>query len=376
MASTAALVIVLSVFNGMQDLIISNFNRFNPPLKIEIKEGKVFALENEQFSIFDLENVTGIKAVEQVVSDLVLITYQDKQILATLFGISENYSGLSGLADMTIDGHFGVDVPNSIVFGAGVAGLLGIDLNDYAPVKLYYPKRSKQNFLNPIDAFHTCYAHPVGVFATYTPYDANALFVSQKLAKEIFDYDTEISFIAIYLNDDAKREKIQQDISQIVGNDFTVQNQMQQEALLFKTIQGENLIVFLILGFIFVIATFNIIGVLNIIIIEKKQDISVLHTFGATKSLLKNIFLSMGAMIGTVGGFFGMCIGLVCCLIQQYFGVISFGGPDSSYVISAYPVAINPAHFIVIFFLVLIISFLSSWISLREINGNYLINKY
>ena len=376
MASSAALVIVLSVFNGMQELVVSNFNRFNPPLKIEAKEGKVFSVESCQFSINDLENVEGVRAVEQVVSDLVLVTYNEKQTLVTLFGVSENYPELSGLAEMTVDGDFDTGTENGIVLGAGVAGLLSIELYDFVPVKLYYPKRTKKNFVNPMDAFQRCYARPVGVFVSYTNYDENTLLAPKKLAKEIFDYDTEISFIAIYLDDYAKIERVQKLITQIVGNRFTVQNQIQQEALLFKTIQSENLIVYLILGFIFVIATFNIMAMLGMLIIEKNQDISILHTLGASKTLIKKIFLMVGAIIGIFGGFCGMCIGLICCLLQQQFGIITFGNSESSFIISAYPVAIDLKDFVITLFFIICISLITSSLSLKGLKNSYLKNKY
>ena len=383
MASTAALVIVLSVFNGMQDLVVSNFNRFNPPLKVEAKEGKGFSNDNlgyenpdVGFEMGKLGEIEGVKAVEHVVSDLVLVTYNDKQILATLYGVSESFRELSGLDETIIDGSFDIGAKNGIVFGAGVSGLLGIDLNEFELVKLYYPKRNKKNFINPADAFQTCYTRPVGVFASYTQYDENTMFVSEKLAKELFDYDTEISFIAIYLDENAKLEKVQKKVTQWMGDDFTVKNQMQQEELLFKTIHGENLIVYLILGFVFLIATFNITGILVMLILEKKQDISILHTLGASKALVKKIFLIVGAMIGTFGGFLGMCIGLIFCLIQQCFGVISFGNTESSFIITAYPVSISLIDFIVVFLIVITISLLTSWASLRVLKNNYLINKY
>jgi len=311
-----------------------------------------------------------------VLSDLVLVTCNDKQALVTLYGVSANYPELSGLAETIVDGDFDTDTEYGVVFGAGAAGVLGIEIYDYMPVKLYYPKRTKKNFVNPMDAFQICYARPVGVFATYTNYDENALLAPKKLAKEIFDYDTEISFIAIYLDDKAKLEKVQKKISQVVGEQYVVQNQMQQEALLYKTIQAENLIVYLILGFIFVIATFNIMAMLGMLIIEKRQDISVLHTLGASKTLLKKIFLIVGAMIGIFGGVLGMCLGLVCCLIQQYFGIISLGNAESAYIITAYPVSIVTLDFVVIFLLVTAISLLTSWVSLRGLKNNYLINKY
>jgi lipoprotein-releasing system permease protein len=376
MASTAALVIVLSVFNGLQDLIVSNFNRFNPPLKIEAKEGKVFSTSDIRFSLSDIESMEGVKAVEHVLSDLVLVTYNDKQALTTLYGISDTYPELSGINTVTIDGYFNTFLQSGIVFGAGVAGLLNIELNSFELAKLNYPKRSKKNFTNPLDAFQTSYVSPVGIFASYTPYDENAAFVSIKLAKEIFNYETEISYIAVYLNDNFSIQKVQKKISQILGNGFIVKNQMQQEALLFKTIKGENLIVILILGFILFIATFNIVGVLGVTIVEKKQDISILHTLGASKTLLHRVFLIVGVMIGTLGGFLGICFGYVCCFLQQNFEIISFGSNESAYIITAYPVSMDLKDFAIVFLLILTITLLTSGLSLRGLKNDCLVNKY
>ena len=376
MASTAALLIVLSVFNGMQDLVVNNFNRFNPPLKIEIKEGKTFSLDNTPFSISDLEETEGVKAVEKVISDLVLVTYYDKQTLTTVYGVSEKYPELSGLSKMTIDGNFYTDSENGVVLGVGVAALLGIDLNDFEPVKLYYPKRNKKNLSNPLEAFQMNYGRPLGVFASFTPYDENALFIPTTLAQKIMNYETECSYIPVYLKENISYRKIQKKIEQIVGKDFTVQNQMQQETLLFKTIKAENLMVYLILCFIFIIATFNIIGILGMLIIEKKQEISILHTLGASKSLLRKIFIMVGVMIGTVGGVTGMCIGWACCLFQKQFEIIKLGTPESSYIISAYPVSMRTQDFVVVFLLFVGISFLTSLLSLKGLKQNYLINKY
>jgi lipoprotein-releasing system permease protein len=376
-ACTAALIIVLSVFNGFQDLVVSNFNRFNPPLKIEAKEGKVFSMSDAGSRISDIENIEGVKAVEQVISDLVLITYNDKQTLATLYGVSESYPHFSGLDDMIFDGDFDTGRQNGIVFGAGIAGFLGVGLYDFEQAKLYYPKRSKRNFINPMDAFQTKLTVPVGLFASYIPdVDEHSVFVSETLARELFDYETEISYIALYLEEKASSEKVQKKIAQIVGDDFTVRNQIQQEALLFKTIQGEHLVTYLILGFIFVIATFNIIGILGMLIIEKRQDISILHTLGASKSLLKKVFLMVGAMIGIFGGLLGMCIGLLCCLAQQHFEIITLGGVESVYIIAAYPVSLALKDFAVVFSLVILISLLTSSLSLRGLKMNYLKNEY
>lgn len=367
MASTAALIIVLSVFNGMQDLIVSSFNRFNPPIKIEAKEGKVFSATDYELFVSDIEKIEGVKAVERVISDLVLVTYYDKQTLITLYGISDKYPSLSGLEAMTIDGVFDMQRKNNIVFGVGVAGLLGINLNHYEPVKLYYPKRTKKNFVNPVDAFQTILAVPVGVFSNHTQYDENSGFVTTTLANELFDYETETSFIAVYFDEGISLKKVQKKIEQLVGDGFTVLDQMQQEPLLFKTIKVETLIAYLILCFIFVIAAFNIIGILGMLIIEKKHDISVLHTLGASKSLLKKLFLMVGAMIGIFGGVLGICIGFICCLAQQYFQIISMGGAESAFITSSYPVSMAYLDFVMVFLVIVVLSTLTSEIFLRRL---------
>ena len=381
MASAAALIIVLSVFNGFQNFFVDSFNRFNPPIKIEAKEGKVFEIPDNpisdfQFSISDLKKIEGVKAVEKVLSDMVLVTYNDKQTLATLYGVSEDYPNLSGLDATVIDGNFSTnDASSGVVPGVGVAEFLGIELYDFLPIKLYYPKRNKTNFVNPMDAFQTCYAPPVGIFATLTPYDEQSLFANMDFAKKMFEYETEISYIAIYLDENVTQTKVQKKIQQLVGEDFTVKNQIQQEATLYKIVQAENLIVFLILSFIFIIASFNIIGILGMLIVEKKQDISILHTLGATQALLKKVFLMVGAMIGTFGGFLGMFLGLFCCLIQQHFKIIKLGTPGAS-ILNAYPVSISFLDFIVTFFLIIAVSLLTSRLSLRGLKNSHIKNTY
>ena len=375
-ASTAALVIVLSAFNGLQEFVVSNFNRFNPPLKIEAKEGKVFSSNELQVASYEIEKIEGVKAVEPVLSDLALVTYNDRQTLATLYGVSERYPEFSGLKAVTIDGEFDVGKENGVVFGAAIANFLGIEMNSYIPTKLYYPKRNQKSFLNPLNAFQMNVAFPAGVFASNTPYDENALFLPLDFTKKLLDYDTEISYLAVFIDENTTQEKVQKKVIPLVGENFTVQNQMQQEELLFKTIKTENLMVYFILSFIFILATFNIVGILSMIIVEKKQDISILHTLGASMTLLKKVFLFTGIMIGTLGGFLGLCIGLISCLIQLHFGIITLGNAESNFFISAYPISLDFKDFVVVFFLIIFISMLTSIFSLRGLNKSFLKNKY
>lgn len=360
-AGTAALIIVLSVFNGMQEWVLGNFNRFNPPFKIEAKEGKTFQISDFPFE--KLENIKEISSIEPILSDLALITYHNKQTLATLKGVSKNYPKYSNLCEMVIDGEFSTDSENGVVLGASIAGLLDIELREYEHLKLFYPKRTKKNLSNPIDAFQSFSVRPIGVFATYTPYDEEFVFIPINLAKELFEYENELTSVEIFIQKNVSLNKVQNKIEKIVGDTFELRNQFQQEEVLFKTINAEKLVIFIVLSFIFMVAAFNIIGVLGMLLVEKKQDISILQILGASKTLLKKVFLWIGLMISIIGGVIGLLIGLIICLIQQHFEIVTLGS-EGSYALTAYPVSVSAADFALVFLVMVAVSFITSLLAI------------
>jgi len=367
MSGTAALIIVLSVFNGMEALVTDSFNSFNPDIKITLQEGKSFSVDS--FPIGKIEKIEGVRAVEKVISDLVLIEYGEKQHLLLLKGVDPDYGGQSGFDSLLIDGSFvlqdeGVDYG---VMGAIAAGTLQLNLNSNEFVKVYYPKRTRKNLGNPTDAFQTRYLTPIGVFCSYTEYDNEYLICSIEFAANLMSYENQVTSVEIFVNNENETDNIQQQITQILGDKYVVKNRFQQEELLFKTMKSEKMIIFSILAFILIIAGFNIIGSLGMIVIEKKEDMAVLHHLGANKSMIRRIFMLEGMIISFVGGVIGMLIGLGVCILQQIFHIISFGGDSGSYIIDYYPVKIEALDFLIVFGTIFIISFIASLIPIKNL---------
>lgn len=364
MVSTAALIIVLSVFNGMEKMITESVNSFNPDIKITPKIGKTFVMDYATME--QIRKIKGVEKVHEVVSDLVLIHYDDRQSLLQLKGVENNYSSDLQIDTLLIDGEF---VPSNIenhyaVLGAVVAGELQLNLNSSALIKCYYPRRTKKNFANPIDAFNTRYLTPSGVFLSYTQYDKEYLFCSIDFAREIMEYKNEITSLELKLARHKDGKQVKSQIRKLLGDTFLVQDQFEQEELLFKTIKSEKVVVFAILSFILLVAAFNIIGTLGMLIIEKKEDIQILKLLGANDQLIYQIFVFEGVFVSFIGGILGMCIGFIVCFLQQTFHLIEMG---ENYIINYYPVQMLGRDFLIVLFTVVIISYIASRFPARRV---------
>lgn len=368
LSGTAALIIVLSVFNGMENLVVNSFNSFNPDLKITLKEGKSFAMDS--FPLEKLRKIDGVKAVEEVVSDLVLVEYQNKQHLIELKGVSKTYAQNSGFDTLIIDGDFALQQNGceAGVMGEIAAGMLQVNLNGADLYKVYYPKRLRKNLGDPMKSFNTNYLTPSGVFSSFTDYDSKFLICSINFSRTLMSYEDEATSVEIYVKNAKKTNHIQEEVQNIVGDKFLVQNRFQQEEMLFKTMHTEKLMIFVILAFILLIAIFNIIGTLAMIIIEKQEDTQVLNYLGADKSLIRRIFMMEGMIISFVGGLVGMILGFVVCMIQQAFHVIPLGDGTSNYIVDYYPVKIEGIDFLIVFATIFIISLIISAIPIQQIN--------
>lgn len=360
--STAALIIVLSVFNGMDGLVKESFNSFNPDLKITAMYGKSFA--SDTFPIQEISAIKGVKAVHEVVSDLSLITYQNKQVLVTLKGVDQSYIATNNMQHLLIDGTFelGSDPLYYGIPGAVSAGLLQINLNSPEMMHIYYPKRGRKNFVNSADAFNKRYLLPVGVFASNTKYDEDHVFCNIAFARELMDYEGRVTSIEVVLTNEKELASCQKAIEKIVGDQYLVQNRYQQEELLFKTIKTEKLIIFFILSFILLVAAFNIIGSLGMLIVEKKDDVQVLNSLGASSKLIRNIFMLEGMLISFFGGLIGMFAGALICFLQETFHIIKLGNGEGSYIIDHYPVAMQASDFAIVLCTIIVISLFASWI--------------
>ena len=367
MVSSAALVVVLSVFNGMEEMIGGWFNSFNPDFKITLVEGKSFPVDS--FPMDALRRMPEVEAVDEVVSDMALITYNDRQELLTIKGVGDDYVSRNRLDEILIDGKFDLwqgEQP-CVVAGAVAAGKLQINLLNYELMKTYYPKRTKKNLARAADAFNTRYLFPTGVFMSNTNYDDDVIFCPIAFARDLMHYEGEVTSVEVKLRPSVHYAKCQKEVEKVVGDRFKVQNKYQQEASLFKTMQSEKLIIYIILAFILLVAAFNIIGSLGMLMLEKKDDMAVLRHLGAGESLIRRVFLYEGVAVSFVGGLLGVLLGVVICLIQQIFHVVKIGDGSTGYIIPYYPVHIRVTDLLLVLLTILIVSLLTSFLPARKL---------
>lgn len=368
MVSATALIVVLSVFNGMGDMIGGWFNAFNPDFEISLAEGKSF--EVDSFPTDKIAALPDVKDVHEVVSDMVLVTYGERQELLRLKGVSKSYIERANYQQMLIDGTFDFykgEQPCAVI-GTVAAGKLQINLNRYDLLKIYYPKRTKKNLANPAEAFNTRFLFPTGVFSTNTDNDQSYIFCPIEFVRDLMQYDGEVTSIEVETNNPKHLDKCQSQIQQIIGEKYVVKNKYQQEESLFKTMQSEKLVIYVILAFILLVAAFNIIGSLGILILEKQNDNAILRSMGASASLIQRIFIYEGIAISFIGGIVGILLGALICFLQQTFHLVKLGG--AGYLIQYYPVQMHISDFALVLVTVLIISFLTSVIPAINLKKN------
>ncbi len=367
MVGTAALIIVLSVFNGFETVVTKLFNTFNPEIQITAKEGKTFDITT--LPIDKIRQIQGIVYMTDAIEENALLKYKDKQFIATIKGVSQDYQKLSGIDTMMAEGKFILqkDSNNYAVVGQGVAYNLGLNLNDYQnPLEIYVPRR-ESNFTNPLNAFNSEVAFPSGIFSVQQEFDIKYVIIPLRFARKLLGYDKEVTSEEIGLATNTDWDKIQEQIAKIAGDKFSVKNRFQQQALLYKIMKSEKWAIVLILSFILLIATFNVIGTLTMLILDKKKDIGILWSMGADRKLIRRVFFAEGMMITFVGALTGLALGAVVCWIQQRFGLIRM--PDSgSFVITAYPVHMQIIDFIYVLLIDVAIGLLVSWYPVKQIS--------
>ena len=367
---TMALIVVLSVFNGFDSLVHSLFNSFDPDLKITIKEGKRFS--SELPSVKELKNIEGILYLSEVVEENALLKYGKKQYIATIKGVSKDFLKMSGIDSMIIDGNFTLKQGKNdyAVVGQGIAIKLSIGLNFVNPIVVYVPKREGKVSLNPENAFNRRYIFPSGIFAIQQDFDSRYMIVPIDFARELLDFTSEVSAIELKINPAFDNDEIQEKVKEIMGEDFDVKNRFEQEELLYKIMKTEKWAIFFILTFILIVASFNVIGSLTMLIIEKKKDILILRSMGAELKRIRSIFLYEGWMISVLGAIGGLVVGVFIIWLQKEFGLIKLQG-SGSFVIDTYPVEIVLFDFILVFFTVIGIGYLAAWYPVRYITRKF-----
>ena len=369
---TAALIIVLSVFNGFEDVIKSLYNTFNPDFEITAVKGKTIDFENfPQEAILSISDVKGIAGV---VEEDALFKYRNKQFIARIKGVPQDYQDISPVDSMTREGDFILEegTSNFAVVGAGVAWYLDINLNDYRNLlSIYLPKRGNASSFNFENAFNNEVIHPVGVFSVQQEFDEKYVFVPIRFARKLLDYKSEVTAVEVFIHPNANENAIQSSLEKKLGSNYNVKNRFQQNEALYKILKSENLIIFLILLFILILASFNLVGSLSILIVEKLKDIAILKSMGADKSLIRKIFTAEGILISLVGSLSGLFIGFVILTLQQQLGLLSLGGGEGDFIINSYPVNMLVTDFIYVFITVLIIGLLATWYPVRYLTRKY-----
>lgn len=372
--ATIAMVCSLSVYNGFTDLVASFFSDFDPQLKISLREGKAF--DPSIPSMQQIRELPEIDVFSEVVQDNALIRFNERQIPAVIKGVSANYDRLTNIDSTLVDGTFmlRVDVVDYATIGAGVAASLGARASFVSPLEFFAPKRTaKVNMANPAASFNQEYAQVGAVFRINQPaYDENYVIVSLPLARDLFNYDTEVTSIELKLKENADIKRTQEKIEAILGNEFRVENQYQQQAASFKMVEIEKWMTFLILSFILTIALFNIVGSLSMLMIEKKADVRTLRNMGADDTLISRIFLFEGWMISGFGALIGIIIGVVLCVLQQELGLLKLGQTAGEFVIDAYPVKVEGVDIFMVFVTVITIGFLAAWYPVRYLGKKWL----
>ncbi len=369
MIGTAALIIVLSVFNGFENLILRLYNSFDPDLKISAVEGKSFQLNT--FPLQELRNLNGVMYVTEVLEENALVKYHDKQTIVTIKGVSDEFEKMTGIDTMIVEGGYLLkkgDLDFAVV-GGGIAYNLQLNTGDLlSQLEIYAPRKNTASLLNPEEAFNRRYLSPSGVFSIQQEFDTKYIIVPLRFAYEILEKDSQVSSLEIGLKPGANLEDLQKSVSALSGSSFEVKNRYQQHELIYKIMKSEKWAVFLILTFILIIATFNVISSLTMLVIEKKKDITILHSLGASSSLLRKIFLLEGLFITLVGAFIGLSIGFVICFLQERYGLVQLGG-SGSFVIDAYPVKMEAADFFYVLATVFFIGLIAAWYPSKRLIG-------
>lgn len=375
--ATLALVCTLSVFNGFQDLVTTFFTAFDPQLKITAVRGKVF--DGQDKRVLQLKKMPDVEVYSESLEDNVMVQYQGRQAMAVVKGVEDNFDQLTpidsilfGRGDLLLHD----EVVDYAIPGIQLLSTLGSGIRFLDPLEIYAPRRgAKVNMANPSTAFVTGNLFSSGlVFAVnQEKYDASYILTSIDFARRLFQYTTEVSAINLKLKAGADTDAVKKHIQDLLGDDFLVQDRYEQQADTYRIMEIEKLISYLFLTFILMIACFNVIGSLSMLIIDKSDDVVTLRNLGASDRQIVRIFLFEGRMISFFGAFAGVVLGLLLCWLQQEYGLIALGS-SGSFVVDAYPVSVHASDVLLIFITVLLIGFLSVWYPVRFLSKR-LLNK-
>ena len=360
---TIALVLVMSVFNGFENLVLDMYNVFDPHIRVTSNDGKNF--DSDQVNKV-IGNIDGVANFSSVLEEKILVEYNSKQYIAVIKGVDENYRELTNFDSLIVDGGYIDDFKsnNVAMVGRGIAYYLSMHIGSvFDNLRVYLPNRDSKNLLKLEKAFTSSSISPVGVFGVQQEIDSKYIIVPLNFVQDLINRDKYVSAIEIKLKSSDSMINIQNILKEKLDSKYLIQNRFEQQEFLYKILNTERLVVIIILLFIVLIASFNIISSLIILIIDKKKDIESLFNFGVENHSIKKVFIYKSMLGVFVGSFSGIIIGLILAYLQQEFGLIKMGA--GSFVIDAYPVSIKLNDIIIIQLIVLLIGLLASWFTSR-----------
>lgn len=374
--ATMAMVCVLSVFNGFGGIVQDMFSAIDPDLKISVKQGKVFDYHTPQFE--EALQLQGIELISESLEENALFKYEDQQLPVRVKGVSNDFRLMAEMDQLVIDGSFLLreDVVDYATLGAGLAITLGARPAFIHPIEIYAPRRdARVNLANPAAAFTTAYVQIGGVFSLNQPeYDEQMAIIPIELARTLFNYKTEVTSLDIKLFPGTSVSRTKRELQRILGDNFLVEDRYEQQRESFRMLQIEKWVTFLILAFILLIAVFNVVGSLSMLIVEKQEDIKSLRNMGASHRLISRIFLYEGWLITLTGIVAGIVTGLLLCLLQQEFGLLKLSDTPGAYIIDAYPVIVKFSDLLIVFAVVSVIGLLTVLYPVRNLRKKLSLN--
>ena len=368
--ATMALVVTLSVFNGFHDLVATFFTAFDPQLKVTPTQGKTAPADDPILT--EIRQLPQVDVATETVEDNALAIYEGQQEMVIIKGVDDNFAELTHITEILYgDGQFDLQAAN---LQYGVPGIrlaqqmnLTAHWDDY--LKIYAPKREGQlDMTDPSGGFEEdSLLSPGVVFAVKQgKYDRNYILTSIGFARGLFDQQGMVSALELRLKSGSNIDAVKKEMRRIAGDKYEVKDRFEQQADTFRIMKVEKFIAYIFLTFILIVACFNIIGSLSMLIIDKKDDVVTLRNLGANDRLISRIFLFEGRMISVIGAIIGILIGLLLCWLQQRFGLVSLGQSSGSFVVEAYPVSVHPTDIILIFLTVVAVGFASVWLPVRN----------
>ena len=368
---TIAFITVLSVFNGFDFVVRELFNSFYADLEVVPSTGKTFSLSGQKLD--SLKNMEGVLDIAPILEENALLMYGNRQTVATVRGVNTSYKDVTGLDTMIWDGEYKLwegTTPQAVI-GRGIKYMLNIETDFFESLRIIVPRRTEKIYLDPNRALNSKLIRPAGFFASQPELEIKYVIVPLDFARDLFNYSEEFSALEIRVDPKANQPRVQRSIQNFLGVKYLVKNRIQQNDLLYRTMRSEKWAIFFILAFILLVASFNVVGTLSMLIIEKKNDINTLRHLGSDMRTIRKTFLLEGIIIAFLGAIAGLIIGTTLCLLQQEFGIVKLQGSES-FVIDAYPVKILFTDNLLVFLTVSVIGLIASWYPIRFITRKYL----